>query len=153
MPKTKMSAVLSLLLVLLSGSVLGAFVYRLYLVDSVHTTGGGRGRPSPEELRHIYVSEVTKAVKLDPEEVTALKGIMDQAQDEVEKLNAKIRPERDALREKWRPEREAIQKRQVDRINAILRPDQRPLFDSWRDSWRAERDRQRKLNDQQRQAH
>jgi hypothetical protein len=100
-------------------------------------------------LRHIYVSEVTKAVKLDPEEVTALKGIMDQAQDEVEKLNAKIRPERDALREKWRPEREAIQKRLADRINTILRPDQRPLFDSWR----AERERQRKLNDQQRQAH
>lgn len=149
MPNTKMSAVLSLLLVLLSGSVLGAFVHRLYLVDSVRTTGGGRGRPSPEELRRLYVSELTKAVKLDSEEVTALKGIMDQAQDEVEKLNAKIRPERDALREKWRPEREAIQKRLADRINAILRPDQRPLFDSWR----AERERQRKLNDQQRQAH
>src|SRR5215471_9023061 len=149
MPKTTMSAVLSLLLVLLSGSVLGAFVYRLYLVDSVPTTGGGRGRPNPEELRHIYVSELTKAVKLDPEELTALKGIMDQAQDEVERLNAKIRPERDALREKWRPEREAIQKRLADRINMILRPDQRPFYDSWR----AERERQRKLNDQQRQAH
>ena len=149
MPNSKMSAVLSLLLVFLSGSVLGAFVYRLYSVDSVQTTGGGRGRPRPEDLRHTYVSELTKAAKLDPEEVTALNGIMDQARDEVDKLNAKIRPERDAVKEKWRPEHEAIQKRLVDRINTILRPDQRPLFDSWR----AERERQRKLNDQQRQAH
>ena len=42
-------------------------------------------------------------------------------------------------------DREAIQNHQTEAINAILREDQRPLFAAWR----AERDRQRKLRDQQ----
>ena len=51
-----------------------------------------------------------------------------------------------ALNEKWKPERDAIHDRQVDQINAMLREDQRPLYASFR----AERDRQRRLHDQQR---
>ena len=155
MPKTRVSAVLSLLLVFFSGSVLGAFVYRLYSVGNPQTPviGGGAPppghRPSPEEFRRNYVSGLTKAAKLDPEEVTALNGIMDRTRDEVDKLNEKIKPERDALNEKWRPDREAIQTRMVEHINAMLRPDQRPLYEAWR----AERDRQRKLHDQQHDVH
>ena len=48
--------------------------------------------------------------------------------------------------EKWRPDREAIHNHQVESINGLLRPDQRPLYESFR----AERERQRKLHDQQR---
>jgi hypothetical protein len=153
MPKNRVSAVLSLLLVFLSGSILGAFVYRVYSVGTVQTTANGSApgpgrRASPEEFRRTYVSGLTKAAKLDPEQVTALNGIMDHTRDEVNKLNEKIKPERDALNEKWRPEREAIQTRMVDHINVMLRPDQRPLFEAWR----AARDRERKSHDQQHEA-
>ena len=37
MPKSKLSAVLSLLLVFLSGAVLGAVAYRLYSISSVQS--------------------------------------------------------------------------------------------------------------------
>ena len=72
--------------------------------------------------------------------------MLDQTHEEFDKLNDQVKIERDALNEKWRPEREAIQNRQVESINAMLRPDQRPLYDAFR----AERERQRKLHDQQR---
>ncbi|HXK07242.1 MAG TPA: hypothetical protein VMS37_32910 [Verrucomicrobiae bacterium] len=150
MPKTRFSALLSLLLVFFSGAVLGAFAYRLYSVGSVPTRGtnaaGPGHRPTPEEFRRNYTASLTKAAKLDDQQVAALNGILDQTRDEVDKLNEKIKPERDALNEKWRPEREAIQTHQVERITAILHPDQRPLYEAWR----VERDRQHKLHEQQR---
>jgi hypothetical protein len=146
MPKTRVSAILSLLLVFLSGSVLGAFAYRLYSVGSGPQSPVIAGRRlSPEEFRRNYISGLTKAAKLDPDQVTSLGSIMDQTRDEVDKLNEKIKPERDALTEKWRPERDAIQSHLVEHINAMLRPEQRPLFEGWR----AERERERKLHDQQ----
>ena len=49
------------------------------------------------------------------------------------------------MNEKWRPEREAIHNHQVESINGMLRADQRPLYEAFR----AERERQRKLHDQQ----
>ena len=150
MPKTRVSAILSLLLVFLSGSVLGAFAYRLYSVGSgVQTPVLAGRRLSPEEFRRNYISGLTKAAKLDSDQVNALGTIMDQTRDEVDKLNEKIKPERDALNEKWRPDRDAIQAHLVDHINGMLRAEQRPLFEAWR----AERERERKLHDQQREAH
>ena len=154
MPKTRFSALISLLLVFFSGAVLGAFAYRLYSVGTVQLTGNGsppppNRRPTPEEWRRNYISGLTKAAKLDDQQVAALNGILDRTRDEVDKLNEKIKPERDALNEKWRPDREAIQNHQVELVDAMLRPDQRPLFEAWR----AERERQRKLHDQQHDQH
>ena len=51
----------------------------------------------------------------------------------------------DAFREKYRPDREAIHNQQVESINAMLRDDQRAKYAAWR----AERERQRKMRDQQ----
>ena len=149
MPKSRFSAVLSLLLVFFSGAVLGAFAYRLYSISPVQS-GKDAGAPprklSPDEWRKKYVSDFASAVKLDSQQIAALNGILDRTREEFDKLNDKIKPERDAVNEKWRPERDAIQNRQVENINGLLRPDQRPLYDTFR----AERERQRKLHDQQR---
>ena len=49
------------------------------------------------------------------------------------------------MSEKWRPARESIHNHQVESINSLLRPDQLPLYESFR----VERERQRKLSDQQ----
>ena len=149
MPKFGLSAVLSALLMFLSGAVLGAFSYRLYSISPVQS-GRDPGAPprkmSPDEFRKKYVSDLVNAVKLDGQQVTALNGVLDRTREEFDKLNDKVRPERDALNEKWRPDREAIQNHQVESINGLLRPDQRPLFETFR----AERERQRKMRDQQR---
>jgi hypothetical protein len=149
MPKSRLSAVLSLLLVFFSGAVLGAFAYRLYSISPVQS-GKGAGTPprklSPDEFRKRYVSDLATAVKLDSQQVTTLNAILDRTRDEFDKLNQKVKPERDAVDQKWRPDREAIHDHQIESINGLLRPDQRPLYEAFR----AERERQRKLHDQQR---
>jgi gas vesicle protein len=150
MPKSRLSAVLSVLLVFSSGAVLGAFVYRLYATTSVvssnPTTNAPQHRMTPEEWRKNYTASLSKTVKLDEQQMANLNKILDEIRDEVVKLREKSKPEQDALDEKWRPEREAIQTRQVAAINAMLRPDQRPFYESWR----TERDR---LHKQQRDQH
>jgi hypothetical protein len=148
MPKSRASALLSVLLVFFSGAVLGAFTYRLYFINSVQSgrdPGGPPRKMSAEEFRKRYVSDLTTATKLDTQQISALNGILDRTRDEFDKLNDQVKSERDALNEKWRPEREAIHNRQVESINALLRPEQKPLYDVFR----AERERQRKLHDQQ----
>jgi hypothetical protein len=149
MPKSRLSAALSLLLVFLSGGVLGAFTYRLYSISPVQS-GKDAGVPprklSPEEWRKKYVSELSAAVKLDAQQLASLNGVLDRTRDEVDKLNAKMKLEHDAVNEKWHPDREAIHRQQVESIKSLLRPDQLPLYEAYR----AERERQRKLHDQQR---
>jgi hypothetical protein len=100
---------------------------------------------SPEEWRKKYVSDLTAAVKLDAQQLAALNGVLDRTRDEVEKLNGKMKLEHDAVNEKWHPDREAIHRHQVESIKSLLRPDQLPLYEAYR----AERDRQRRLHDQQ----
>ena len=144
MPKLGLSAVLSALLMFFSGAVLGAFSYRLYSISPVQS-GKEPGAPprklSPEEFRKRYVSDLARAVKLDPQQVTALNGVLDRTRDEFDKLNDKVKADREALNEKWRPDREAIHNHQVESINGVLRPDQRPLFETFR----AARERQRNI--------
>jgi len=152
MPKSKLSAVVSVLLVFFSGAVLGAFTYRLYslpAVAGVKDPGNGPPRKlSPEEWRKKYVSDFAGAVKLDETQIAGLNKILDHTREEFDKLNDKVKPEREALDQKWRPDREAIQAHQVERINELLRPDQKPLYEAFR----AERERLRKLHDSQRKA-
>ena len=147
MPKSRLSAVLSLLLVFLSGGVLGAFTYRLYSMSPVQS-GKDAGPPKklgPEEFRKRYVSDLSGAVKLDSQQITALNAVLDRTRDEFDKLNEKIKPEHDAVNEKWRPNREAIHNHQIESINGLLRRDQRPLYEAFR----ADRERLRKLHDQE----
>ena len=136
MPKYKISAVLSLLVVFLSGSVLGAVAYRLYAVNSVQGVGVTRKQPrlSPEEFRKHYVEEFRTRVKMDERQITALQQILDQTRADFHKM-----------RDKMNAEGDAIQAAQVEKINAILRKDQLPAYADLR----AEHKRQRELRDQQ----
>jgi len=148
MPKSRLSAAISVFLVFFSGTVLGAFSYRLYSLPSVQSVKDPSGPPrklSPEEWRKKYVSDLSTALKMDDQQVSELNKILDQTREEVDKLNQKITPEQNALNAKFKPEREAIQSHQVEAINALLRPEQKPLYDTFR----AERERMRKLHMQQ----
>jgi hypothetical protein len=149
MPKLGLSAALSALLMFFSGAVLGAFSYRLYSINPVQS-GRDPGAPprklSPEEFRKRYVSDLSSAVKLDNQQVAALNAVLDRTRDEAVKLNEKMKREHDAVNEKWHPDREAIHNHQIESIHGLLRADQMPLYEAFR----AERERLRKLHDEQR---
>ncbi|MEO8596575.1 MAG: hypothetical protein ABI759_24875 [Candidatus Solibacter sp.] len=148
MPKSRLSAAISVLLVFFSGAVLGAFTYRLYSLPSVQMVkepGAPPRKLSPEEWRKKYVSDLSTAVKMDEKQVADMNQILDRTREEFERLAQKVQPEQKALDTKFRPEREAIQSRQVDDINALLRPEQRPLYEAFR----TERERLRKMHQQQ----
>ena len=71
MPNSRLSAFLSLLLVFVSGSVVGGFAYRLYSTTNIAATPNNKGMdrkgpPDPEAIRKARIAEIAKAVQLDP---------------------------------------------------------------------------------------
>ena len=131
-----MSAFLSLLLVFLSGSLVGVFSYRLYSVNTVQSNDPRR-RPDPEEMRRRQVAEMRDRVKIDDQQVIQYNRIMDEMRDQFDQLHKKANAETQALRE-----------RQADKVNALLREDQRPLFAQVR-AEHAERERKRRQAEKQ----
>jgi hypothetical protein len=116
MPKSRLSAFLSLLLVFLSGSLVGVFAYRLYSVNTVQGNDP-RKRPDPEEMRKRQVAEMRDRVKIDDQQVIQYNKILDEMRDQFDQLHKKANAETQALRE-----------RQAEKVNAMLREDQRALF-------------------------
>jgi hypothetical protein len=132
MPKTKLSALLSLLLVFASGILVGAVAYRLYMVRTV-AMAPPAPRPSPEEVRRHIVTEMRDRVKLDDQQVQQLNLIFDHTRQEF-----------DALHKKGSQESRAIWDRQRDQVQALLRPDQIPLYEQYQ----KERDEARRRREQ-----
>jgi hypothetical protein len=123
MPKSKFSAVLSLVLVFLSGILVGGVSYRLYAVNTVSTATGGRpqgGRPDPEEVRKRLVHEMQDRVKIDAEQTVKLNEIYDHTKQEFQALKKKGDAEGHLI---WEGQRAAVR--------AILRPEQLPLYDQY----------------------
>ena len=124
MPKTKFSAVLSLVLVFLSGILVGAVSYRLYAVNTVNTanTPGnrGQGRPDPEEIRKRRVREMRERVKLDDTQTAKLNEIYDHTRQEFQ-----------SLKKKGDEEGHQIWDKQRELVRAMLRPDQLPLYEQY----------------------
>jgi hypothetical protein len=140
MLKSKFSAFFSLLLVFLSGSLVGAFAYRLVAVNTVLTSGANGPRPSrpdPEEVRRHLVTEMRDRVKLDDQQLAKYNKILDETHEEFDQLHKKANDEARELRE-----------RQAEKVNAILREDQKPLNAQLR-AEHAERERKRRLGEKQ----
>jgi hypothetical protein len=134
MLKSKLSAFFSLLLVFLSGALVGAFAYRLVAVNTVLTSGanGPRpARPDPEEVRKHLDAEMRDRVKLDDQQVAKFNKILDETRDDFDQIHKKANEETRAIRE-----------RQAEKINAMLREDQKPLYSQLR-AEKAERERKR----------
>ncbi len=141
MPKSKFSAFLSLLLVFISGSVVGALAYRLYMVKTVYTVNNNAPqpprRPDPEEVRKRIVTDLKEKVHLDDSQVSALNRMMDETGEAWHKM-------RDEMNAKGR----ALHDEQWQKFRDSLRADQQPLYDQWR----AQRDAEiRKRHEQQQQ--
>lgn len=134
MLKSRLSAFLSLLLVFLSGGVVGAFAYRLYNT-SVVAAPSRTIRQDPEEVRKRLIAEMRDRVKLDERQLNQLEKIYDQTREQFNQLNQKRNTESRAL---WDS--------QTAQIKAMLRADQIPLFERLH----AERESERKRrHDQQ----
>ncbi len=127
MPKSKFSAVVYLLLVFLSGALVGGLSYRLYAMNTV-SASSGLPKASPEEFRRHYIDTMRAKVNLDEKQLEQVNQILDET-----------RMQFDQMRAKQRADGEAIQNQQVAKITAILREDQQANYAAFR----AERERMR----------
>jgi len=133
MVKSRSSAILSVALVFLSGALVGAVANRLYMVNTVSSTGVSVAprppdHPSPEEFRKHLVEEMRRDVKLDDQQVKELEAIYDHTRDQFDEIHKRLNAESRTVRDK-----------QTEAIRAMLHPDQIPLFDALRAKHDAER--------------
>jgi Spy/CpxP family protein refolding chaperone len=128
MLRSKSSALVSLLLVFLSGVLVGGFAYRLYNVSMVAGPNNGR-KLDPEEARKHIIADMRVRLKLDAHQVDQLQQIFDQTRDQFRQFH-----------DRMNAEGQAIHSNHLERIKTILRPDQLPLYEQWR----TERERERK---------
>ena len=118
MGKNKFSALASLLLVFLSGTLVGAVSYRLYMVNTVNS--GTLPKRDPEEVRKRRINEMRDRVKLDEPQVAKLNEIYDHTRESFHLLKKQGDEQAHGI---WDKHRESIR--------AILRPDQLPLYDQY----------------------
>lgn len=109
------SLILALLLVFLSGVVVGAVGYRLYTAQPAAATT--ERRPSPEEFRRRYVEMMKTRLRLTDEQLAQLNAILDETRELFKKYE-----------EKSRAEKQAIRDHQIAKINAMLTEEQRAEY-------------------------
>ena len=136
MKRTTLSTVLYVLLVFLSGGVVGAFATRLYILNSVMSAPA----PNPDQWRKDYLDKMHSRLSLSGEQMTKLGGILDATRVRGKALKAKS--EKEAF-ERSRPEMKAIQDEQVQKINEMLSETQRVDYEKFRAEMRAEREKRR----------
>ena len=112
-------------LVFVSGTAVGGFGARLYMVSSVVAN------PAPEEMRKKFVEGMRTRLKLSDDQVMKLNLILDEARGRFHETH-----------DKMRPELEAIRQNQVDSVRAMLTPEQRAEYERLI----KERDEKRKLS-------
>jgi len=118
MKLTKLSIALYVALLFLSGVAVGAFGYRLYTVAPVSASNTP---PNAAEYRKKYLNEMQLRLKLNPDQVTKLDGILDDTRSKFH-----------AVRQRTKPEFEAIRTEQVERVNSILSAEQRAEYEKMR---------------------
>ncbi len=127
MKRPGLTAVVYLVLVFLSGALVGGFGHRLYTQGTVSASSTA-GR-SPEEYRKRYIGEMRSRLMLDDGQVAKLNEILDSTRLQYKKFN-----------EAHKIELSGIQNDQVARVKAILSDSQRLEYEKMR----AEREKNRK---------
>jgi Spy/CpxP family protein refolding chaperone len=129
MKRSGLAAALYVVLVFLSGAVVGVFGYRLYTARSV---SANMSVPKPAEFRKQYVEDMTSRLHLTKEQVTQLGAILDETRN-------RFHEEHDRSKQQLAQ----IHDDQVQKIHEILTPAQVPDYDKFR----AEREKQREARD------
>jgi hypothetical protein len=121
MPRTRLSAILYLLLVFGSGILVGVASTHLYAVKASVAPASTAPR-TLAEFRTRYMSSMrAKIPNVTDDQVTAVSKILDDTKKKF-----------DDLRREERPTRDKIQQDQIDQIRAALTDAQRPAYDAWR---------------------
>ncbi|HVY95168.1 MAG TPA: hypothetical protein VHA14_20550, partial [Bryobacteraceae bacterium] len=119
MPRTRLSAIFYLILVFVSGVLVGVASTRLYAVKaSVPASTAPR---TMAEFTRRYIDEMKQKV-----------GVSDEQANQVQKILADTKKKYDDLRREERPVRDRIQQEQVDAIRAVLTDAQKPAYETWR---------------------
>jgi hypothetical protein len=147
MPKSKVSAFLSVLLVFASGAAMGAVGYRLYVVKTVVSPVQAKKKTSPEEFRKVVMSRLKEAVKLNNQQVDDVQKIYDWQGEQFMPVNKKYETQIDQVKHEFDQQRDQIHEAAVAKIKSILTADQQPLYDKWL----ADRAADRKRHQQQQQ--
>ena len=128
MKRSGLAAALYVVLVFLSGAVVGIFGYRLYTAKVV--TAGAVAKPA--DFRKKYVEDITSRVHLSPEQVNQVGVILDDT------------------RTRWNEEHDRSKQQlaqihddQVQKIHEILSPAQVPDYEKFR----LEREKQREARE------
>jgi len=129
MLRSRWSAALYLVLVFLSGALLGGLAYRLYAVNTVVATVPQR--TDPVEWRKHYMDEMRTRLHTDADQETQINQILDETGAAFTKL-----------RERERQDAQDEQNRQIAKIFELLRPDQKPLYAELRKEREARRKKQ-----------
>ena len=129
MKRTTLSTALYVLLVFLSGAVVGAFAHRLYVVSTVVSA-------KPDEVRHHILEEMRTRLSLNNEQVNQLNAIMDSTKARYHEVKARWEEQ---SRQAAKPELKAITEDQAEKIKAILSEPQRAEYEKYR----AERQKRR----------
>jgi Spy/CpxP family protein refolding chaperone len=111
MRRNHLTAVVLAILLFGSGIAVGALGRRYYDVRVVNAN-------SPNSFRQRYLTEMQTRLKLKPEQVRQLEGIM-----------ADTRAQFRALREASRPQMTEIKRQHTAKVKAILTPEQVPIYD------------------------
>src|ERR1700730_7250869 len=134
MHRSKLSAIVSLLVVFLSGALVGAMAHRLSMVNTVVSALPGGRKPDPEEVRKHVVDEMRQRVKLDAAQVQQLQQILTHTRERFDEMHKLMNEGGSGIWDK-----------KVDDIKQILRAEQIPLYDKLR----AEHDAERQKRHQQ----
>lgn len=125
---SKTAVALYVLLVFISGVLVGGLGYRLYTVSPVSASGPRNS----EEYRRKYLDEMRSRLKITAEQERQLVSILDETR-------GRYREAQDRMK----PEMQQIRKEQTEKVNAILSPAQQQEYARMRE----ERDRRRREQD------
>jgi len=129
MRRPGLAAALYVVLVFAMGAVVGIFADRLYTAKTVSASAN---IPKPADWRKKYVEDMTKRVRLTPQQVTELGGILDDTQ-------TKYHEEHDRSKQQLAQ----FHTEQVQKVREILAPTQLPEYEKFQ----AEREKDRELRD------
>jgi hypothetical protein len=121
MPRTRLSAVLYLILVLASGILVGVVSHQLYVTTAVSASLVPAAPRTLDEFHKQYFADMRKKVRVNDDQVAAVKRIFSDTKRKFDDLNAQQK----LLKDK-------IQQDQHDAISALLTPQQKVAFDNWR---------------------
>ena len=150
MPKSKVSAFLSVLLVFASGVAMGAVGYRLYEVKTVVSPVQAKKKMSPEESRKIAIAHLNDAVKLTDQQLIEMQKIYDWQGEQFMPLHKQTQAKMDQDWREFEQQRDQIHEQAVAKTKAILTAEQLPLYEKYLADRAADR-KKRQQEEQQRQ--